>query len=84
MTTTEQEPDPAVQEAEDQEPEARDDTSGLTGTIALIILAMLCGCAALIFVVFGGWPGAIFILAAVMFGVLAKKRSRRLDERTNE
>lgn len=84
MTTPEQEPDPSVQEADDEEPEARDDATGLTGTIALVILAMLCGCAALIFVVFGGWPGAVFFLAAIMFGVLAKKRAQRMDERTSE
>ncbi len=73
MTTPQQEPD-------DHEPGMTSASPGLTGTIALIILAILCAVAAWIFVVFGAWPGAILILAAALFGILAKRRSRQIDQ----
>jgi len=73
--TTEQE---AEAEAEAAEPRATPDPTGASGPVALIILAILCGAGALVLTVFGVWPGALLIVAAVVFGALAKRRLRHL------
>ncbi len=66
------------QEAEASEPRATPDPTGASGAATLIILALLCGAGALVLTVFGVWPGALLVVAAVVLGALAKRRLRHV------
>jgi len=63
-------------------PASPDTTPGATtagGSIALIILAILCGALSLVLVVFGMWPAVILLLVAGGLGLAAKRRLRKLE-----
>jgi hypothetical protein len=48
-------------------------------SIMLLILAVLFGVAAWVFVVFGAWPGAVLILVSALLGTVAVRRIKKLD-----
>jgi fatty acid desaturase len=62
------------------EPRASSGAGLLAVPIALMILALICAAGSLIFVVFGGWPGALLLLFAAILGLVAKRQLRKAGE----